>query len=112
MKKIAAGVGIVALVVVAQFALADDTTRTTTQSGTSMTVTGNMCAGWTKGGGASVGKPNNGRTGSASSSSMDASTEAACAAAASSSASGSSSSSSSGDQGVVKTKTKSNQSND
>jgi len=111
MKKIAAGVGIVALAVVAQFALADDTTRTTTQSGSSMTITGDACAGWTKGGGASVGKPNNGRAESTSSSSMDASTQAACAAAASGS-SGTSSSSSSSAQGVVKTKTKSNQSND
>lgn len=110
MKKIAAGVGVVALVVVAQIALADDAARTTTQSGSAMTITGNMCAGWTKGGGASVGKPNPGKSDrSASSSSMDASTEAACAAAA---GGGTSSSSSSSDQGVVKTKTKSNQSND
>jgi hypothetical protein len=110
MKKIAAGVGVVALVVVAQIALADDTARTTTQSGSSMTITGDPCAGWTKGGGASVGKPNNGRAGASASASMDASTEAACAAAAS--GGGASSSSSSSAQGVVKTKTKSNQSND
>ena len=112
MKKIAAGVGIVALAVVAQIALADDTARTTTQSGSSLTVTGDMCAGWTKGGGASVGKPSPGKSDrSGSSSSMDASMEAACAAAASAS-SGTSSSSASGPQSVVKTKTKSNQSND
>ncbi len=98
------------MVVVAQFALADDTTRTTTQSGSSLTITGDMCANWTKGGGASVGKPNPGKRES-SSSSMDASTEAACAAAASSSG-GASSSSQSGSQSVVKSKTKSNQSND
>jgi hypothetical protein len=106
MKKIAAGVGVVALVVVAQIALADDTARTSTQSGSSMTITGDACAGWTKGGGAAVGK-----TSASSSSSMDASTSAACAAAASSNSSASSSSGTS-PQAILKTKTKSNQSND
>ncbi len=109
MKKIAAGVGVLALVVVAHLAFADDTTRTTTQSGTSMTVTGDMCAGWTKGGGASVGKANNGRTADASSSSMDASTSAACEAAASSSSSSSPGTANRPDQ---KIKTKSNIKND
>ncbi len=104
MKKIAAGIGIVALAVVAQFALADDTTRTTTQSGTSMTVTGDMCAGWTKGGGAAVGK-----TSASASSSMDASTSAACEAAASSSSSTSAQPANRPDQ---KIKTKSNIKND
>lgn len=109
MKKIAAGISIAALVVVAQFALADDTSRTPTQSGTAMTVTGDMCAGWTKGGGASVGKPNNGRTADAASSSMDTSTSAACEAAASSSSSSSAQPANRPDQ---KIKTKSNIKND
>lgn len=92
MKTLAAGVGVVALVVAAQFAFAQDSARNTNAPGaadSAMTVTGtDMCAGWTKGGGASVGKPNPGRTAAdSSSSSMDASTAAACEAAASSSSS-------------------------
>ena len=108
MKKIAAGVGVLALVVVAHFAFADDTARTTTQSGTSMTITGDMCAGWTKGGGAAVGKQASGTGGSASSS-MDASTSAACEAMASSSSSSLPGTANRPDQ---KIKTKSNIKND
>ena len=93
MKKLAAGVGVVALVVAAQFAFAQDNAKNTNAPGaadSAMTVTGtDACAGWTKGGGASVGKPNPGRTAADSSSSMDASTAAACEAAASSSSSAS-----------------------
>ncbi len=89
MKKLAAGVGVMALVVAAQLAFAQDNSRNSNTPGaadSAMTITGDTCAGWTKGGGAAVGKPSPGRT-AASSSSMDASTEAACAAADASSSS-------------------------
>ncbi len=93
MKKLAAGIAVIALVMTAQFAIAKDTApKTATQSGTAMTMTGDMCMGKT--------------SASASSSSMDASAMAAC------SASASSSSSVPTPNGDQKIKTKSNIKND
>ena len=95
MKKLAAGIAVIALVMTAQFAIAKDTVpKTATQSGTAMTMTGDMCTGKT--------------SASASSSSMDASAMAACSA----SASASSSSSVPTPNGDQKIKTKSNIKND
>ncbi len=94
MKKLAAGIAVIALVMTAQFAIAKDTApKTATQSGTAMTMTGDMC---TK------------SSSSASSSSMDASAMAACSA----SASASSSTASASTTAVLKIKTKSNIKND
>ena len=94
MKKLAAGIAVIALVMTAQFAIANDTApKGATQSGTAMTMTGDMC---TK------------SSSSASSSSMDASAMAECSA----SASASSSSSVPTPNGDQKIKTKSNIKND
>ncbi|WP_443749744.1 hypothetical protein [Asticcacaulis solisilvae] len=96
MKKIAAGVGIFALVVVAHVAGPNAWAAPKGLIGSSKTAS---CPTFQR------------DAGSSSSSSSANSSAAACASSDSSSAS-SSSSSSSGDQSLVKTKTKSNQSND
>ena len=84
MKKIAAGVSVLALVLTAHLASAGTGAIDTTAQ-TSSSAAPDACAGWTKGGGASVGKANPGRAAASSSSSADSSTDATCAATSSSS---------------------------
>ncbi len=111
MKKIAAGVSVLALVVVAHLAFAYEDPKGTGAAASSSASVPDPCSSWTKGGGASVGKANPGKMSADPSSSSSASAGDAPAACTASSSS-SSSAPGTADRPDQKVKTKSNIKND